>query len=428
MKHWRDINFLAQLLLFFATLFPFCLAAQHPSQANDGRWDPVMGLKSRLTSDNGVALGPINIDLGNLIKYSSSKGWYFGFGATTNDRFSTHLRLNGFGGYWTRMKGFDYGGGIKWLINREEQTELGVSYAHRSEALGGYGDMRENESFLSEDNYRYSFYENVGVRGKRLTVSFATSIANLFKVFLNLSRAEKRYLLPPFDTLQDTRFATAEVKLRFAYMDVVIIQPNGSLALGTSYPTIWLSYTHSFPTLFGSPFGYEFDRFKLEATQNIYTEHIGVARIMLQAGLASSGCPVMETFSILGSYEPFALYSPGSFGTMREHEFFCDRFVALFLSHNFSGTLWRPNSIWFRPELILATHIGWGDMRRHPEFSMLNFNTMEKGFFESGALVNGLFATPYTKVGAGVFYRYGPYASDRVWDNFAFKVCVTIEI
>ena len=113
---------------------------------------------------------------------------------------------------------------------------------------------------------------------------------------------------------------------------------------------------------------------------------------------------------------------------MREHEFFCDRFVALYLSHNFSGTLWRPNSLWFRPELTLATHLGWGDMKRHPEFSMMGLNTMEKGFFESGALVNGLFATPYTKVGAGVFYRYGPYAFDRVGDNFAFKLCVTIEI
>lgn len=423
MKPKRVIHILAQLLLFFATLFPFCLAAQHPSQADDDWLDPVVGLKSRLTSDNGVALGPIDIDLGNLIKYSMSKGWYFGFGATTNDRFSTHLRLSGFGGYWTRMKGFDYGGGVKWLIDREKQVELGVSYAQRSEALGGYGDMQESESLLSEDNYRYTFYENVGVRGKRLTLAFGTSIAKHFKVTLNLSGAEKRYLLPPFDTLRDTRFATAEVKMRFALMDVVMIQPNGSLTLGTLYPIVVLSYTHSFPNLFGSP--YAFDRFKMEATQSIYTERCGTGRIMLQAGLASAGSPVMETFSILGSYQPFALYSPGSFGTMREHEFFCDRFVALFLSHNFSGTLWRPDSPWFRPELILATHLGWGDMCRHPEFSMLDFNTMEKGFFESGVLVNGLFATPFTQVGAGVFYRYGPYAFDRVWNNFALKWCAT---
>ena len=184
MKPKRVIHILAQLLLFFGTLLPFCLAAQHPSQADDGRWDPVMGLKSRLASDNGVALGPINIDLGNLIKYSSSKGWYFGFGATTNDRFSTHLRLSGFGGYWTRMKGFDYGGGIKWLIDREKQTELGVRYAQRSEALGGYGDMQESESLLSEDNYRYTFYENVGVRSKRLTVAFGTSIAKQYQLVM----------------------------------------------------------------------------------------------------------------------------------------------------------------------------------------------------------------------------------------------------
>ena len=110
---------------------------------------------------------------------------------------------------------------------------------------------------------------------------------------------------------------------------------------------------------------------------------------------------------------------------MREHEFFCDRFVALYLSHNFSGMLWKTNSEWFKPELTLATNLGWGDMHRHPEFNDLDFKTMEKGYFESGFVVNGLLATPFTKIGVGVFYRYGPYALDGVWKNFAFKWCAT---
>ena len=67
-------------------------------------------------------------------------------------------------------------------------------------------------------------------------------------------------------------------------------------------------------------------------------------------------------------------------------------------------------------------------MRRASAFPEKNFKTMERGYFESGFVVNGLLATPFTKLGAGVFYRYGPYAFDRVWDNFALKVAITIDI
>ena len=124
----------------------------------------------------------------------------------------------------------------------------------------------------------------------------------------------------------------------------------------------------------------------------------------------------METFNLLGSYEPFGLYSPGSFATMRENEFFTDRFVALFLSHDFQGTIWSPNSSWFKPQLTLATSMGWGAP------------TMEQGFFESGLVVKGLLQMPMVNMGAGVFYRYGAYALPKTIDNFAFKYSITFAL
>ena len=395
------------------------------TQGND-LLDRVLGWTEKLMYEGALPLGPIDLNLGSIVKLSISRGWHFGLNVSTNDRFSRHFRLNGFGGYWTKMKGFDYGGSVKWLINRQKQMELSLQYAHKSETLGEFGDMQESNSLFSENNYKYTFYENVDTRSNRLTASYSTRFARHFKVFLNLSGADKRYLLSPFDTLPTTRYTTAEMKLRFAYKEKFLSQPDGIRSLGTLYPIVWLSYTHAFPNLLGSQ--YEYDRVKLEATQNIYTPYMGVARIVLQAGYASQGTPIMETFSILGSYEPLGLYSPSSFSTMREHEFFCDRFVALYLSHNFSGMLWKTNSRWFKPELTIATNLGWGDMNGHAEFNNLDFKTMEKGYFESGFVVNGLLATPLNKIGVGVFYRYGPYALDGVWKNFAFKWCVSFSI
>ena len=149
---------------------------------------------------------------------------------------------------------------------------------------------------------------------------------------------------------------------------------------------------------------------------------------MLQAGYATESCPVMETFNILGTYDRFGLYSPGSFSTMRLDEFFCDRFVALYLSHNFNGMLLKVNSQWFKPQLSVVTNIGWGDMKRASDHPDKNFQTMEKGYFESGFVIDGLLATPLTKIGAGVFYRYGAYSLPSVWDNFAWKWNAIIEL
>lgn len=392
-------------------------------------FDRVLGMTDKLMNESALPLGPINLDLHNILKVSATRGWYFGLGATTNDRFSRHIRLNAFGGYWTRIKKFDYGGGIKWLINRQRQMELGLRFYNKSDVMGEFSSFIEEGSLLSESYYKYTFYENVHVRKNAAELQFTTRFANYFKGYLNLSASQKNYNAQfyhiPSEALTKAIFYNAEVKLRFAYKEKFLSKPNGIQSLGTVYPIVWLSYLHSFPFFDGQ---YEFDRIKFEVSKNFYTRYMGVSKIVIQAGYASETCPIVETFDIIGTYEPFGLYSPASFGTMRFDEFFCDRFVALYLSHNFNGMLWKTNSEWFKPQLTLVTNIGWGEMRRAEAYLDKNFKTMEKGYFESGFVVKGLLNALWAKMGAGVFYRYGPYAFDNVWDNFAFKWSATFEL
>ena len=90
--------------------------------------------------------------------------------------------------------------------------------------------------------------------------------------------------------------------------------------------------------------------------------------------------------------------------------------------------LWKTESNWFKPELTLVTNLGWGDMKRAENQPNKNFETMEKGYFESGFVVRGLLSLPLVKVGLGAFYRYGPYSLPRVWDNFAWKWSATFSL
>ena len=394
-------------------------------------FDRVLGLTDKLLYESAIPIGFINIDLDRIINISGYRGIYFGLGLSTNDRLSRWFSLNGFFGYWTRIKSMDYGGGLKLKLNRQRQMELSFQYTHKSEPIGEFGKLLEMEnSILSSANYKYTFYENIHSRRDRFDLTFSTRFARHFKAYVNLSTSHKYYNAQffhvPADSLTEGRFTTAELKLRFAYNEKFLSTPRGIRSLGTLYPIVWISYQHAFPNLLGGQF--EYDRVKLEVSKNFYTHYMGFSKVLLQAGYASQSCPVMETFDILGTYARFGIYSPGSFSTMRLDEFFCDRFIALYLSHNFNGMLLKVNSRWFKPELSIITNIGWGDMRRAKAYPDKNFKTMEKGYFESGFVIDGLLATPFTKIGVGVFYRYGAYSLPKVWDNFAWKWSAIIDL
>ena len=391
-------------------------------------FDRVLHFSEHLLENMAIPLGPIDLDIDNIVNVSGQRGWYFGLGLSTNNRLSRHFNLYGHFGYWTSIKSLDFGSGITLKLNPKRQMELGFKVNHNSAAIGEFTSIQENYSALAEKDYYYTFYENIHARQNRAELNFSSRFARHFKGYLNFSSIHKHYNRQFFhdtaDSLTEAQFANAEVKIRFAYNEKFISTPNGIRSLGTLYPEVWLSYQHSFPGVLGSQF--EYDRVKFQISQNFYTKYIGVSKVVMQAGYASETCPVMETFDIMGSYSNIYLYAPTSFCTMRLDEFFCDRFAALYLTHNFSGMLWKTDSEWFKPELVLATNLGWGDMRRTEGFEK-NFKTMEKGYFESGFVVKGLLNALWVKVGAGVFYRYGPYSFDNVWDNFAWKWSATFD-
>jgi hypothetical protein len=54
--------------------------------------------------------------------------------------------------------------------------------------------------------------------------------------------------------------------------------------------------------------------------------------------------------------------------------------------------------------------------------------SLEKGYYESGLLLNNLYRHFFTGYGIGVFYRYGPYSFDKSIDNFSFKFTFNINL
>ena len=261
-------------------------------------FDRVLGLTDQLMTESVLPIGFINIDLDKIVRISASRGWYFGLGASTNDRLSRWFAINGYFGYWTKINSMDYGGGIKFKLDRQRQMELGLQYSFGSEPIGEFGGMLEKESnsSLSSSNYKYAFYENIYARRERFDINYSTRFARHFKAFVNLNTNHKHYgtqfFLSPTDTMAEARYTVAELKLRFAYNEKFLSTPKGIRSLGTTAPIVWVSYQHAFPNLLGGQ--YEYDRVKFEVSKNFYTRYLGVSKVLLQAGYASETCPVIR--------------------------------------------------------------------------------------------------------------------------------------
>lgn len=394
-------------------------------------FDRLLGMTTEIMDNSAIPMGVINLDIDKTLRYSVYRGFRFGLGFSTNDRLSRVFSLNANGGYWTKMKRWDYGGGINFNLYRRKQTKLSFSVFNNSDVLGEFNNLQDGYSILSQRDYKFEYFENIYVWKNGLNAELSSRFGRYFKGFAKFEIAHKEYLENFFiannheNHPRENNFAIAELRLRYQYNEKFISTPKGLQSLGSTYPMFWFAYQHSFKGILGSP--YEYDRFKFQVEKHFYTRYLGVSNILFQAGYVTKGAPVEETFDILATYSKTGLYAPESFSTMRPEEFFCDRFVALFLSHNFSGMLWQPDTPWCQPELTLVTNIGWGTMKRD-DMADYYFQTMEKGYFESGVIVEGLLTMPMMKLGGGVFYRYGPYAFDNVWSNFALKWSVIFDL
>lgn len=56
------------------------------------------------------------------------------------------------------------------------------------------------------------------------------------------------------------------------------------------------------------------------------------------------------------------------------------------------------------------------------------FKVPEKGYYESGLIIENLLKSGFTGLGIGVFHRYGPYANPEMKDNFVYKLSLSYNL
>ena len=381
-------------------------------------------LASSISSQIPISI--FNIDLNSIMDYNIGNGYMLGLGLSTNNRVSRVFSIGGFANYWFKAKEANYGGNITFNILPSKDLRFNVSASHKFERLGNYGFI-EKESMLNPSNYKH-FYVNATSLNNSVSANLSTYFNKYLKGIVNFEVADKNifnsYQLSAI-SYQPYRLSTIDFKLRIAFGEQFIKSSDGLQVEDNANPVVWLSYQKNLKDVFGSP--YNFDKIEFLFRGKKGSKYLGETSLTVQAGYINGFAPITELFNLEGSYwNKFDIYCTESFSTMRPDEFMCDRFGALYLSHNFKNLLLNFKK--FHPEIILVTNIAWGTNNDENNSQILRFsdsqiyNDLSKGYFESGIVIDRIIHAGISKLGLGMFYRYGAYSYDDVWDNFVFKI------
>ncbi len=255
-------------------------------------------------------------------------------------------------------------------------------------------------------------------------------------IFANRENRNPTYLYAFDDTGLDTHttFVVSEVGLNMRFLFNETITKIGGLKIitGNSFPYIRARISKAVKNLAGGE--YNFTKADIRIKQIINTIGLGKTSLYLNVGkvwgdnIPYSYLNFGNAFK-LENKNNISVFATGYFQTMRLYEFTSDTYGQVTLEHNF-GSLFNAFKGVFKPELVIVQNVAYGSLRNVNAHQGVEIKTLEKGYFESGLVLNNLIRLDsklyWIGYGAGVFYRYGPYALPNDKDNFVFTLSTSI--
>ena len=388
-------------------------------------------LKSIETLLSGkIGWGCVDLLLDRFVGYNSYEGFWLGAGFQTNKRFSENINFGGYLAYSFKDKQLKTAVDAGILLYKPKEIKAHFAYSADNIENGSVRFLYDESALFDPHAFRNYFVNSMNFTTQK-EVGLSGRMFKYVQVFASAkmenTEVEQNYqFLKPTIIEPITDFKTSEIqlKIRFAYKEKYFDNGRMLLSMGTNYPLLWFNYTQGFTSFFDGDFA--FKKFDLQIRESFYTKYLGESTIDFRSGVVLGDISAAKLYSGSGTYELITIWAPASFGAMRPSEFLSDRYVSLFFSHNFGSLLFKGKK--FKPEFELITNIGFGWLE-HPEYHQnIDFKTMEKGYYESGLMINNLVRLYLFDLGIGGVYRYGSYSYAYFKDNISFKITLTMPL
>lgn len=376
-----------------------------------------------------LPVGPVDIDLRQIVKYNNYEGFRVGIGGVTNDRFLEIFRLSGYGAYGTKDGQFKYSFGGALRLGNFSNSWVGVSYTDDVKEIGSTSFATDKRVFKIYDPRPINistFYNHQTWMGY-IETKIIPKTESVWQV--TRSRIDPKFdytYAPNGDPLSVFHLTTASVALQWNPFSNFMQTPTGRLETEKRFPKFAFQYTQSVSGLLDSDLTFGKLDFRAEFEQKYLNGQKTSA--LIQTGVAVGNTPLTHLYSTSpnnldkdGVLERITIAGKNSFETMYFNEFFSSQYMMVQLKHGLTRfTIFR--SLKLSP--MLVTRFAWGNMEKKEEHIGLQYNTLEKGYYESGLEFNEIFKG----LGLSAFYRYGPYHLPYFDRNISVKVSFVLNL
>ena len=371
----------------------------------------------------------VDLDLRSIIKYNNFEGFRLGLGAVTNDKLSDQYKIAFYGAYGLKDNAFKYGITPSYLLNKENETWVSVSYTDDVSEIGQTTFATDSRRFRIYDPRPFNistFYNN------RIASAFIESkIIPKTSAYFSIAQSE---ITPLFNYTfinngqSYTNYNTTSLQFAIQWnpFSSYMQTPLGKIEIEKRHPKFALQVTQTIPEILGNDF--DFTKVDFKTFYEIPYLSGQKSSLLIQAGLAFGDIPLTQLYAIAPNnlnkdaiLKRITFAGKNSFETMYYNEFFSDRYVSLQLKHTFNRT-----NIGYKlnPEFSVVTRMAFGTIDNPENHVGLPFSSLDKGFFESGVECNKLFKG----FGLVAFYRYGNYQLAKFDDNIAIKISYNLDL
>ncbi len=371
----------------------------------------------------------VDLDLRSLVKYNNFEGFRLGIGGVTNAELSEKYKIAAYGAYGIKDKEFKFGITPSYLIDKKSETWISASYTD---------DLNEiSQINFATDSRRFKIYDPRPINISTFYSNKTTSVfieSNYFAKSDTYFALSKSRIDPKFDYtfinqgISYTKYniTTAQLAFQWNPFSSYMQTPKERIEIEKRHPKFSIQFTQTLPNVLENDFNFTKIDFKTFYEIPFISGHKSSA--LLQTGIAFGDVPLTHLYSLQPNnlnrdaiLQRITFAGKNSFETMYFNEFFSNKYVSLQLKHTFNKIRlgYRIN-----PEFSIVTRMAWGEINKENTHIGLEFNSLEKGFFESGVECNKIFKG----FGLTAFFRYGPYQLSNIEDNLSLKISYYIDL
>lgn len=382
-----------------------------------------------------LPVGPVDIELLKLISFREYEGLRPGLGIVTNDEFSKRFRLSAYVGYGLKDRQVKYGGSGRVFLYRPAELSLFGHYSYDLQEMGGVSFL-ENESSIKLGELFRGFYmrkfdlverKRAGVNFRLFSYLEAQADLNFDNTTVTSNYEHWKNGHPVIGGIGPIQYGFGEyaLRLRYAYRERYVRSRDKLIAIGTDYPVLRANIIRGDQKLYGD---YTYMRYDLCVDYSFNSRGLGLSTMRLTAGLVDGDVPFSRLYNGHALYdEMLSIDALNTFGAMHMGEFMSSRYAYFHFRHNFGAILYKTELS--SPELSWVHNIGFGELEHPDSHAGIDFKTMEKGYYETGLIIDNIYIVDkLIGYGAGLYYRYGPYAFANELDNIGWKLSFSLAL